>query len=187
MNVYVLLSAVLSTFLFFMSCVQVLRGRSQSLASWVLWLTLTGVAAATLIVQGGNYAIALAYLIGNMAVVVCILKSGNAAWGAFESFIVVIVCLCLGVIWTLSNARITTIVTTIAFVAAGLPQLRDTYRKPWDTPALVYAGYSLACGLSAAAGRDWSVEERLFPITLTISNLLTAVMALRKFWIRQGK
>lgn len=185
MNSYTLFSTSLSAVLFLSVCVQVLRGKPQNFASWILWTTLTGVAAATLIAQGGNYSIALAYTIGNGAVSLCILKSRSFSWTRLENVVTVLVLICL-VVWAVSGARAATIATTCAFLIAGMPQLKDTYRKPRNTSVFIYAGYSVASSFSVLSGKDWSVEQRLFPVALVVLNSSVALVAARKFWMREN-
>lgn len=183
MNIYILLSTGLGVILFVSVCVQVLGSKPQNLASWVLFTLLTGVAAASVIVQHGNYPIALVWAIGNATVSLCIFKSKVFSWTWLESMVVVLVLACL-VVWKISGPKAATIATSIAFLTAGLPQLRDTYRKPWNTSVIIYSGYSVASMLSVIAGKDWSVEQRLFPMVLVLFNFLVAIVASRKFWLK---
>lgn len=185
MSIYTLLSTILSSVLFLFNCVQVLRGKSQSIASWGLWMVLVGIAAVTIALQGGNYSLALINTIGNGAVLVCIVKSGDRGWTWFESAMTFLVLVCI-VLWVTSGPRMATIMATIAFVLAGFPQLKDTYRMPQNTSVLVFAGYSLSSLLAVFAGKGWTVEERFFPSTLVLFNSLVAVVASRKFLLKQS-
>ena len=185
MNIYSLLSTILNSGLFVFNCIYVLRGKSQSIASWGLWGVLVGIAAVTIALQGGNYWLALTNAIGNGAVFLCILKSGDRSWTWFETTTLFMVLVCI-VFWVTSGPRMATIMATVAFVLAGFPQLKDTYKKPWNTSALLYSGYSISALLAVFAGKAWSVEERFFPGTLTFFNSLVAIVALRKLWVEQA-
>lgn len=185
MSIYILLSTGIGVVLFISVCVQVLGGKPQNLASWILFTLLTGIAAASVIAQRGNYPIALVWAIGNGTVSLCIFKSRIFSWTWLESVVVVLVIVCL-VIWAMSGAKAATIATSIAFLTAGLPQLRDTYHKPWNTSVVIYFGYSVASTLSVIAGKTWSVEQRLFPMVLVLFNFVVAVVASRKFWLKQA-
>ena len=183
MSIYILLSASIGVVLFISVCVQVLGGKPQNLASWILFTLITGVAAASVIVQKGNYPIALVWAIGNGVVSFCIFKSSIFRWTWLENTVVLLVLICL-VVWDVSGAKAATVAASIAFLTACLPQLRDTYRKPGNTSVVIYFGYSVAGMLSVIAGKDWSVEQRLFPVVIVVLNLAVAATAARKFWLK---
>ncbi len=168
MNLLVVISTLLAISLYFPLCYQLLTGKVvQNLATWLLWSALDAIAAVTIFLQDGNYLLAAAYTVGGSITALCILKSRNFNWTRFESFVTFLVIVCL-VIWYHSGPRNATIASTLAMVIAGIPQTVASYRKPWETPILIFVGYFFANLLSTLGGKDWSIEEVFYPASATI-------------------
>lgn len=186
MNSLIISSTIVAFVVYILLCVQLISSKAkQNLGTWILWTILDAIAAGTLIVQHGNYLLPVAYTIGSTVVVICIIKSKNfETWTLFESFITLLVIVCI-VVWASSGAKVATIASSLALVIAGAPQLRESYRRPWDTPILIYAGYFLANSLATLGGKNWSIEERFYPACAGIYCLLVAIVAVRKLWIKQ--
>jgi hypothetical protein len=184
MSSLILASTGLALALYVPLCIQILSGKAkQNLTTWLLWATLDAIVACTLIAQHGNYFLPVAYTVGSGITVLCIAKSKNAKWTWFESFVTFLVVVCL-IVWAVSGARTATIASTCAMLIAGIPQLVDCYRKPWDTPIPIYLGYVVANGLSVMGGKNWAIEERFYPASAAIYCLVVATLALRKRWIK---
>jgi len=185
MSSLILAGTALALVLYIPLCKQISTGNvKQNLATWILWSILDGIAAGTLIIQHGNFLLPAAYTLGGATTVLCILISTKkTGWTWFESFITLLVIICL-IVWASSGAKTATIASSLALVLAGVPQLIESYRKPWDTPVLIYIGYTTANILSVLGGKDWSVEERFYPSSASIYCLVVSIVALRKVWIK---
>ncbi len=186
MSPLIIASTVLALGLYIPLCIQIVRGTAkQNLTTWLLWATLDLIVVATLIVQHGNFLLPIAYTLGSGITALCIMRSKNATWTWFESFVTFLVVVCL-VIWTFSDAKSATVVSSIALVIAGIPQLVESYIEPWNTPIFIYVGYFTANGLSILGAKNWSVEERFYPVCAAIFCLAVSTLALRKFWLKRG-
>jgi len=148
----------------------------------MLWSTLDGISAGTIIAQHGNYLLPLAYTIGSGIATFCILKSKQVVWTWFESFVTFLVLVCLA-IWALSGSKTATVASTLAMVIAGIPQLIETARKPWETPILIYLGYFTANSLSVFGGKDWLIQERFYPSSAAIYCFFIVILAMRKLYL----
>ena len=157
----------------------------QNLLTWVLWATLDGVVAATLIAQGGSFLLPAAYTVGSAITSFLIIKSGNkASWTLFETMVALLVVVSIGV-WYFCGDKVATVASTMAMVIAGIPQLVDAQKKPQDMPFLVFVSYLIANSLSTAGGKDWSIEERLYPASAAIYCFVVVVFSARKLWMKK--
>ncbi len=169
MNVYQWASVILALCLYIPLDRQILRGEiTQNLATFILWGSLDAVAGASIYVQGGgNYQLPFAYVLGCSTVLVSILRSRNYSWTKVETRVsLAVVALSIGwwiMVYVEHNAWLATILSTLAVVAAGLPQLRDSWRDPSKSPLEIYIGYVVVNALSTIGGKGWSVEERFYP------------------------
>jgi len=159
----------------------ILKGRSQNIASWVLWSLIAGITASSLIAEHGNHAIASAYTAGNLSVAILIMRSKRVEWTWFESAVTTLVVVCL-IIWLILGARAATVASTTAHITAGIAQLKDSYIRPRETSVIAYSGWMTADILSVIGGKDWSIEERLFPTAIAIYSLLVVLAASRLSW-----
>lgn len=154
----------------------------QNLFTWGLWCVIDVIATATVVAQHGNYLLPLTYTVGSAVTVVFIAKSGDKpAWTWFESLVAASALACM-VIWYFAGDRVATIASTLAMVVAGTMQVVDAWRRPEEMPLPIYASYVIANVFSVAGGRDWSVQERFYPMTALVFCLLFVFLAARKYW-----
>lgn len=185
MNIYVILSAVLAIALYIPLSIQILKGKTeQNLATWFLWAALDAVAAISLFTQQGNFLMVAAYTLGSSWITMCIAKSGNFSWTKFETLVTIMVIACL-IGWILSGPRTATVLSSIAVVIAGGPQLRDTAKDPWSAPFLIYFGFFTANTLSVIGAKNWSIEEVFYPSCCAVYCGVLVLIASRKFWLQK--
>ena len=178
MNVFTIASFVLSLCLFIPQCVQILGGMTQNFATWLLWLAINVVATGTLIVQHGNYLPSAAISAGDVFVCLCILKSWDFYWTRIETFASVLVSMCI-LTWIILGPRAGTIMSTSAYLIAGLPQIISTYRWPWYTSIPMWLSWFAVSGLSVLGGKIWSIAERLYPSAVSLYCLALSLVATR--------
>ena len=186
MNTFILAGSILAILTYFPLWRQIRNGEvKQNFLTWVLWGTLDVVVAATIIVQHGSFLLPTAYGVGSAITVVFIVKSGNrASWTWFETMVVLLVFASI-VIWYFSGSKVATIASTMAMLIGGIPQLIDAFKKPHEMPFLAYSSYFAANCLSVAGGKNWSIEERFYPISAAVFCLFIALLATRKFSQKQ--
>ncbi len=151
------------------------RQVTQNLATFILWGMLDAVAAISLFVQEGNWYLSAMYVFGCCTVIASLLIVKTVRWTWFETAISIMVIICL-IGWKESGPRMATILSTTGVVLAGFPQLWDTYKNPKSQPLLVYAGFTAANIFGTLAGKEWSIEERLYPAACV--GLCFAIVAL---------
>ena len=186
MNAFVLASGIVAALTYVPFCRQIKNGKTiQNLPTWVLWTVLDVIIAASIIANGGNFVLSAVYAIGSGASAFFIFKSKSKfSWTWFETMVAVLV-LASMVVWYFSGSKVATVASTLAMVIAGIPQLVDAWKKPWEMPPLaIYSGYVAASLLSVAGGKSWTVEERLFPVAACVLCLFIVIFSLRKFWIK---
>ena len=139
MNFYNIAACAIAVAVYALLCIQVLQRKvPQNFATWILWALLDSIAAASLIVQEGNFWIPVFYALGSGAIVFSVLKTKTAGkWTNFESMIVVLVVICI-IAWALSGPQMATIASTTALAIAGIPQVMDVYKKPFESPLFVW-------------------------------------------------
>jgi hypothetical protein len=186
MNAYQKVSVIVALCLYAPLSYQILKGQvTQNLATFILWGSLDVFAAASIFIAHGNFQLPTAYVFGCTLVILCILKSGNYGWTKVETRVSILVLLCLAawcvIVWGFSNPWLATVLSTTGVVLAGYPQLRDSWRKPEESPVLIYLGYTFVNVLSTLGGAGWTVQERLYPGACTVLVLVITAISARKF------
>lgn len=154
------------------------RGAGQSFATWGLWAVLDSMLTITLWEQHGNYLLSLGFAVGGVFLSVVLLAQGGFVWGKFETVIALMV-LASMVVWKFSGPRNATIAVTVAICVAGIPGFVEMLRKPQPSAGKLWAGYTVANGLSFFGGTAMTVEERLAPGAFLA---LSALMLLACYW-----
>ena len=141
-------------------CYSLKKGKVvQNLMTWLLWAALDIIIAASVIYQGGNWPFIVIYVAGCLAVSATVFKSSINPWTRYE----------------------TLIAGTIAVVIAGIPQLIDIWKRPEENPFLIYVGFLIGNILSTAAGKEWSIQERFYPVSMVIFCVIFIIAISRKF------
>ena len=157
------------------------RKVSQNLLTWILWGSVDFLIATQIIFEKGNFLLALTYAAGSLVTACFIYKAKNISeWTLFESFVVVLVFISM-LIWYFSGAKIAIIASSTAVFISGIPQIIDAYKKPHEMPFLIYLSYMAANFFSIAGAKNWSVEERFYPVVTGILCFLILVCVSRKF------
>lgn len=176
-----LAGAVLALLLFLPLIAETRRsgGAGQSFATWLLWAALDFILVGSLLQQHGNYYVMLGFALGDITLAALLLRQGRVAWGIFESVVLALVALCLGVWWG-GGAWAATLASTAGVIIAGLPGLVKLWRAPDRKLSRIWAGYALANGLSFCGGTAMTVEERFAPGAFAAFSLAMMLAGLRK-------
>ena len=198
MNTLALAGGLLGLLVFIPLCINVWqRTITQNLATFLLWGLLDGLAAASTYQAGGNYVLPALYAIGSIAVIACILlRSRSISWTWVETFcsVMALVCVAIWMNWDkqhfivlpLSTAQIVIVLSSTALFIASMPMLKDAIVDPKTSAPLSYLGYTIANGLSTAAGASWAVEERFYASAAVVATTLIFLAGSRK-WLAQQK
>ncbi|MEK7519718.1 MAG: hypothetical protein AAB581_00525 [Patescibacteria group bacterium] len=159
---------------------------NQNLFTWILWVAVDFVIAASVITQGGNFLLPVAYTVGSAITAFFIFASeSRASWTWIETVVALLVVASMGV-WVYSGSKLATIASTTAMIIAGIPQLVDAWKKPREMPMPVFVSYFIANSLSAAGGKNWSIEERFFPVALAFYCVAIIFCSARRFWLKSA-
>ena len=151
----------------------------QNFLTWALWAILDAIATLSILFQSGNFLLAAIFTLGSIVTAIIVLRSSNKPdWTWFEIMIIVMIIICLTV-WHRSGSRTATIASTTALLLASIPQLGDVWRNPQKTPTLPYVIWSLANFVTIWGGKNWSVEERLYPVSALIICICITTISLR--------
>jgi hypothetical protein len=151
----------------------------QSFATWILWVSLDIIALVSIFLQGGNYLVLVFYVTIGSIVSGLLLYKKQFKWTKFETLVLFLVLVCL-VFWWFSGSRTATILSSIAVVIAGMPQLKESLRGPDKVTGYIYLGFTAVNALFFFAGKSWTVEDRFYPALMVPLCTTIAVAALRK-------
>lgn len=180
MNPLILLSVACAAVMYGLLIKSLLySGTEQNMATWGLWGLLDLVTAASIYMQGGNWALVSFYVLGSLVICTVLGYKRQFHWTGFESFIVGLVLICLAV-WYKVGVGATTIAGTTAVAIAGLPQLRDSIRRPDPSTVNIWIGFTLANLFSTLAAESWAVAEWLYPGVCTVLTVLLVLANRRK-------
>ena len=171
-SMYMVLGCAITTITYVFLCYLLRKGQViQNFTSWILWAILDIILAAAVIHQNGNWPFIATYVLGCITVASTVYKTSIIQWTWYENLITGLVILCM-VVWAISGAWTATIAGTFAVVVAGIPQLKDVWKKPKENSIFIYLGFLAGNIFSTAAGKDWSVEERFYPASMVLFCLL---------------
>jgi hypothetical protein len=157
----------------------ILKGQiKQNVATWILWISLDVIALVSIILQKGNYILLIFYCTCGTIVILCLLYKRLFKWTKFETFISVLVCICL-IVWYVSGPKGATIASTIAVCISGLPQIRDSWLVPNSRTGWIYVGFIIANGLFFLGGKAWTIEDRFYPGMMAIMCFVVAIACFR--------
>lgn len=151
----------------------------QNFATWTLWATLDAIAAGSTILQHGNFWLPLGYTVGASSITLLLIFKKRATWTKFETFISVLVVICLIVWWYAGNIG-GIIASSAALLIASIPQIIDTAKTPSLTPRVAYMIFTASSVLSLLGGTSWSVEERLYSAGALFTNTVILALSFRK-------
>lgn len=181
MNTWQLVSFVLAIALYIPLGIKILKGTVvQNFATFILWALLDTIAGLSLYDQGGNYQLPFAYVSGCALVIGCILKARTFSWTSFETKVSFLVLMSI-IAWMVSGPYMATIFSTTGVVLAGIPQVKDSWKNPEQSPLLLYIGYSTANLLSTIGGKSWTVEERMYSFSCFLLTLVIVGATSRKY------
>jgi hypothetical protein len=174
------LSGALAILAYILLIVALLRTTTeQSFAAFLLWALLDGIATVTIILQHGNYWLALANTIGATIITLLLVYKKQVSWLWVESTTALLVVICL-VIWYTAGEQAGIIASSLAVVMASIPQMVDTYRKPEATPRVVYLVFLIANIIAFISGTAWTIEERFYAGCSVFLCSVIVVFSLRR-------
>ena len=134
-------------FLFF----KILKSKAeQNFVAFLLWALLSIILTVTVLIEEGNYWLSLGNVLGETAIAVLLAVKRQISWTWVEAFTAILVIVCL-VIWFFVGEKATIVSASLATIAASIPQMVSTYKKPSETPKGIYAAFVLANLLSLYA------------------------------------
>jgi hypothetical protein len=151
----------------------------QNFATWILWLALDCIMLRGIIVQNGSPILYSVFTFGTLAVTIVIVIKKQISWSKFESFVSLLVLLCMTVYVT-SGAYTATIATTVALFIAGIPQIVDTYRNPHTASTSAYLFFTTSSFLSLIENQKWTVPDKLPQINSMVFCVIVMLLSLRK-------
>ena len=151
----------------------------QSFAAFMLWAMLDIIATLTSVMEQGNYWLPLSNALGSATIAILLVKRKQVSWSRIETFTSILVVICL-IVWFVAGEQSGIIASSLAVVIASIPQMKETYAKPEDTPANAYIIFLIANLVAFFAGKSWSVEERFYPACSIFLCVVIVVLALRK-------
>ena len=147
-------------------------------ASWLMWTLLDLTALGTAIASRNPFALALSYTVGAGAVLLVHLRLGTWTWTWVESFSALGVVVSI-ILWQKLSADYGIIACVSAMTIAGTPLLVTLWSYPDPRVFWVFANTAIACAMTLAGSRPWTVGGVMLPGCGLIWNGAVALIALR--------
>lgn len=178
MSIYNIAVIPLLVFLYIVLLWEIFKtgGAGQSFATWILWVSLDVIALFTIGEKDGNTLVLILYVCGGTCITISLICTKQFKWTWFEWVILAMVCVCL-YSWKKAGPTLATIFSTIAVVVSGFPQLKEFWNTPNWHAARIYWGFLVVNILYVLAGKDWSIEQRFYPICCVFLCLTLAIVA----------
>ena len=151
----------------------------QNFAAFMLWAMLDIIATITAILEEGNYWLPFANAVGSTVITILLAVKKQVSWSWIEIMTAVLVLICL-ITWFVGGEKAGLIASSLAVVIASVPQMVDTYKKPWSTPTGTYIVFLTAAVLSFIAGKSWTIDQRFYPGCGVFLCLVIVLFSLRK-------
>lgn len=156
------------------------RGKTrQSFTTYALWAALNFIAAYALYAQGGNFWLALLFAIGGTSAAISLLLKKCFSWGKLETFVVVLVFVCIGVQYVLGDFW-AMIASVFSLTVASIPQIINTYQNPHHTPTKIYTVFAIASFVSLLGAKSFALEEVLHSGSSFLVGLTITLLSMRK-------
>lgn len=157
----------------------------QSFATFILWGALDIIAGVTSYLEKGNWYLPAGYGFSATTVAIFLLAKKQFSWSKVEWMTLGMVIVCL-IFWRISGEQTAIILSSVAVVAAGIPQMKDTWNDPVSTPKVLYCFFLLANTLSLIAGKAWTIEERFYSSSVVLLTLIILALSMRKIPIQKA-
>ena len=179
MNIYIILGAIIGVSANLPLIIGISKNRiKQSFSTWILWALLDIIAGTSTILRDGNWLLPTLYALSSTLITLLLLYKGQFTWSSFDTFVTVLVILCV-VVWALAGSHWAIIASTSAVVIASFPQFIEVWKNPKTYPLIVLFGYAIGNFLSVMGGKNWSIEERLYPVAVTAFTTIWLLCSLR--------
>lgn len=153
----------------------------QSFATYALWSILDFIAAYAIYVQNGNFWLPFLYGIGAGIVSVSLLVKKCFSWGAVESFVLLLIVICLFVKYN-SGEFYAMIVSVSSLAIASVPQVINTFKIPHETPTKIYLVFCVANMISLLGAKSFALEEILYAGSALIICIVITGLSVRRVW-----
>lgn len=175
-----ILSLIVGTLTYIHIIVTTIKGTGEglSLTTFLLWSALAWISGFSMLKQGANPTIAFVYGTGGTILTAVLFCKGKASVSGFDIFIALLVVVCV-VLWLYKGARYALLLSTTAGMLSALPFIVMTWQQPANSPIVTNAGFLLANILSFFAAKNWTVEERLYPV----SNVIVCTLLVLPWFI----
>lgn len=146
--------------------------------TFMLYSIINGITVYNVWLLGGNTDVLYVYTVGSVAVFLSLVLKKQFKWTWVESFITLLVAICI-IVWLLASDWATVIAGATSAGLANFPLLYDVCKKPDRDKIAVWSVFLLANICFGKAGKEWSVEEMLYPIVAGICCVLVIIASLR--------
>lgn len=156
----------------------------QSFTSWALWFVFDTIIAISTISVCGNWILPVVYSVSSFFVVVMIAKKDGFQIHIIEAITIIIVIFLVIMLWIFAGNINTITICTIGIVISSVPQIWDTFKKPHETPSLVYCIFLGAEGITCVGGKSWAIEERFYALAQLVVCMIIILLSLRQTKLR---
>lgn len=154
-------------------------GKSQNVATWLMWFILDVAITVNMFSAGNKEAwLPLGFAVGAFFVTAVLISKGNWKWG-FVEITCAVASTAAMILWHFSSPNAAVVISCVAMWIASIPIIRDTWKMP-DRSLWWFWGTAAVCGLiTIVVAKSWSIEERFFPASVCTFNSLMTILVLR--------
>ncbi|MGH7175031.1 MAG: hypothetical protein ACREGR_01580 [Minisyncoccia bacterium] len=160
----------------------VVMGRTkQNIAAWIVWALLDVITLLASFAAGNKAPWLIAAFAGGSVFILSLsLWRGDWKWELTETACIAAASLALG-LWWYFGPTWAIACSVAAMVAAGIPMLWDTWRRPHEQIATTWIVFFLACVvLFIGAPWPWTIAFALYPGAGVLYNGAMVLLSLRK-------
>ncbi|MEI7810470.1 MAG: hypothetical protein WCI41_02855 [bacterium] len=154
--------------------------KHQNFTSWSLWFVFDTIVAISTINADGNWILSLVYSISSLAVIFMIARKDGFQIHLMEIITMIVIIFISVMLWIFTNNVKTIIVCTIAIAISSIPQIKNTWQKPNETPTVIYIYFAFAELLSFLGGESWQIKDKFYPGVEFVLCLFIILLSVRK-------
>lgn len=154
------------------------KAGANSIASWLMWLTLDVVILGSSIATKQPYALALSYVAGATLVLIAQCKRGTWVWTNVETFSGIGAVIAT-VLWQTMSPESGVKAGVIAMSLAGIPMMKFMWNNPDRTAFPMFAITTVACIMTMFGTLPWTVGGSLLATGGALFNGYMAIIVLR--------
>lgn len=156
------------------------RKTKPRIVSWAIWTLLMVIAGSAALKQGSMASAILSFsaAFATLMIVIVGYRNSDKTYNKLDVFSIVFAVIGLLLWWRFNSPLIALIMSVAIDVAAGIPTLWHSYKKPYEETATTFALSGFGAFLSLIAIQTFTLGNLIIPAYLTFMNVLFVTVIL---------